>query len=209
MDERSKDLTTFTSHFGLFRFLRMPFGLKNAPATFQRVMNIILSSVHWQFALVYLDDVIVFSKTLDEHFDHVRTVLRLLRNAGVTIRLDKCSFFATKVEYLGHTITPGKLAIHNRACDAVEQFKPLRTTTDIRSFLGLCNVFRRFVPNFSRVAAPLNKKLKKGQPSTFDELTQEEHGAYQPLKQALSTPPVLALPKLEGRYTVYTDSCDK
>jgi len=209
LDETAKDLTSFTSHFGLFRYTRMPFGLKNAPATFQRVMDVILSSVRWQFALVYLDDIFVFSTTVEDHFDHVRTVLGLLKDAGVTLRLDKCHFFSEAVDYLGHVVRPGRLAVSSKTCDAVRCFKPLRSTTDVRSFLGLCNVFRRFVPNFARVSAPLNDKLRKGEPARFAGLTDEETTAFDRLKDLLTSPPILALPRADGHFTLDTDACDR
>ena len=208
IDPADRDKTTFTSHFGLYRFLRMPFGLRNAPATFQRAMDVILASVRWQVALVYLDDVIIFSKSYRAHLEHVATVLSLLKSAGVTLKLAKCHFFSQEVDYLGHVIFPGKLAVSTKTCEAVERFRPLRTTTDVRSFLGLCNVFRRFMPNFARMSAPLNKKLEKGQPAKFDELNAEETKAFEDLKGLLIAPPVLALPKAEGKYTVDTDACD-
>ena len=109
IDEADRDKTTFTSHSGPYRFVRMPFGLKNAPATFQRAVDIILSRVKWQHALVYLDDAIVYSRTVEAHFEPVREVLTLLQAAGVSLKLRKCSFFETSVDYLGHVVRPGKL----------------------------------------------------------------------------------------------------
>ena len=208
VDEPDRDKTTFTSHMGLFRFIRMPFGLKNAPATFQRAVDIVLSRVKWQYALVYLDDVIVYSKTLREHFSHMRTILSLLQDAGVSLKLPKCHFFQASVDYLGHVIRPGKLEVSTRTCDAIKQAKPPTTQTGIRSFIGLCNVFRRFVPNFARIATPLNRKLEKGQPFNFETLTDAEYAAFEELKRRLVSPPILALPKRDGQYKLDTDACD-
>ena len=109
--EEDRDKTTFASHSGLYRFLRMPFGIKNAPATFQRAIDIILSCVKWETALVYLDDVIVYSRTVTEHMAHVHEVLRLLYTAGVSLKLAKCAFFDTSVTNLGHVIHPGRLEV--------------------------------------------------------------------------------------------------
>ena len=106
-----RDKTTFTSYLGTFRYTRMPFGLHNAPATFQRALDIILSGARWQSCLIYLDDVIVFSRSTDEHLRHVREILTCLRRAGITLKLTKWSFFQPKVDYLGHVITPGKLSL--------------------------------------------------------------------------------------------------
>lgn len=135
--EEDKDKTTFTSHHGLFRFTRMPFGLKNAPGTFQRVIDVILSQVKWQYALVYLDDVIIFSKSVDEHFSHVSTGLQLFKSAGVSLKLKKCSLFTNKVDYLGHVIRPGKLQVAERTTEAIQGLKEPSTVTGMKSFLGL------------------------------------------------------------------------
>ena len=109
--EEDRDKTTFTTFAGTFRYKRMPFGLRSAPATFQRALDIILSGVRWQTCLIYLDDVIIFSKDIDSHLKDVDEVLQLLHQAGVTLKLKKCSWFTKKVHYLGHHITPGKLAV--------------------------------------------------------------------------------------------------
>jgi len=207
--DQDKDKTTFTSHHGLYRFVRMPFGLRNAPSTFQRVIDIILSTVKWQYALVYLDDVIIYSRSAEEHMTHVATVLRMLMEAGVTLKLRKCSLFADKVDYLGHVIRPGKLEVSEHTTDAVRDVKEPTTVTGIRSFLGLCNVFRRFVPNFARIAAPLNAKLRKGEPVSFGPFNDKEQEAFDTLKMRLISPPVIALPRGTGKYTVDTDACDR
>ena len=126
----------------------MPFGLRNAPATFQRALDIILSEVRWQSCLIYLNDVIVLSRSTDEHLRHVDEILTLLRRAGITLRITKCSFFQPKVDYLGHVITPGNLQV------ATENTKPFahalfpRNTTQLRPFLGAANVYRHFVTGY-------------------------------------------------------------
>ncbi|CAN8074493.1 unnamed protein product [Agarophyton chilense] len=120
--EDARALKPFTAHEGLFRFTRMPFGLKNAPATFHRVMDIIMFRVQWKFAVVYLDDVIIFSWTVKEHLFHVRKVLTILQDAGITLKLRKCDFFQASVNYLGHVVLPGVVsALTERAdtCDSV------------------------------------------------------------------------------------------
>ena len=201
--------TAFTTHHGLYEFVRMPFGLKNAPATFQRALDMILAGVRWQFALVYLDDVIVYSRTVDEHEEHVRAVLRLLQSAGVTLKLKKCEFFSTSVRYLGHEIRPGELRVLDATTAAVQELHPPKTVTQLRSFLGLCNVYRRFVPNFARIAHPLNAMLKKGEPKSFETLRPDAEDAFKALKRALTTTPVLALPRADAHSRLETDACDR
>ena len=201
-----RDKTTFTSHLGTYRYVRMPFGLRNAPATFQRALDIILSGVRWQKCLIYLDDVIVFSKNAETHLQHVDEVLRLLRRTGVTLKLRKCSFFQPKVDYLGHVITRGKLSV------AVENSKVFakallpRTIAQLRSFLGAANVYRRFVQKYSDIARPLNSILRKDAEPDWENPTDEQTQAFETLKARLISPPILALPKTARPYMIDTDA---
>ena len=201
-----RDKTTFITHMGTFRHVRMPFGLRNAPATFQRALDIILSGVRWQTCLIYLDDVIVFSKNEEEHVAHVDEVLTLLRSAGVSLKLKKCEFFKPKVDYLGHVITPGKLAVATENTKAFEHAAFPRNATQVRSFLGAANVYRRFVKNFSGIAKPLNSMLKKDARPSWDNPEPEAVEAFETLKRKLISPPVLALPKRGRPYMIDTDA---
>ncbi|CAN8073109.1 unnamed protein product [Agarophyton chilense] len=206
--EDATALTTFTTHEGLFIFNRMPFGLKNAPATFQRVMDIILSRVKWKFALVYLDDFIIFSGTVKEHFCHVKKVLTIPQDAGVTLTLRKCAFFQASLDYLDQVVFPGKLKVATLTTNAILQAKPPRTHKELRSFVGLCNVYQRFVQVFSKISAPLNAMLKKGTPSEFEALTDYQYEAFQTVKDQLLNPPILALPKPNRPFVLETDASD-
>lgn len=187
----------------------MPLGLKNAPATFQSVMDVIFAFVRWQFALVYLSDTVVFRKTPADRIEQVRSVLRLLYVAGVTLKLKKCKFFAEISDYVGHVIQPGGMDLAENTTNAVEKFEEYTTQTKLRSFFGLCNMFRPFVPNFSRLGGPLNKKVRKDEPKQFGPLDEMEGTSVATLKKALTSPPALALPTSEGRYMFNTDACDK
>lgn len=203
-----QDKTTFTSHYGTYRFLRLPFGLRNAPATFQRAIDIILSGVRWKTCLVYLDDVIVFSSCRKAHLAHVAEVLTVLGNAGLSLKLQKCRFFAETVNYLGHVIRPGRLGVAEKNTEALKAAPLPRTQTELRSFLGLCNVYRRFVPRFSAIAAPLNALLCKGMPPNLGCLTPEAIAAFETLRDRLLSPPVLALPRAVGQMWLDTDASD-
>ena len=156
-----RDKTTFTSYLGTYRYVCMPFGLRNAPAALQRALDIILSEVRWQTCPIYLDDVIVFSKDSETHLRLVKEVLRLLRRTGVALKLRKCSFFQPKVYYLGDVITPGKLSVAVDNSNAFAKVVFPRTVTQLRSFLGAANVYRRFVQRYSDIARPLNSMLRK------------------------------------------------
>ena len=206
MSVEDMDKTAFVSHLGTYRYKRMPFGLKNAPATFQRALDIILSGLRWQVCLIYLDDVIVFSKDMEQHLDHLDQVLSLLRDAGVSLKLRKCSFFQSRVTYLGHVISPGKLSIADENRDAISEALFPQNITQLRSFLGLCNVFRRFVQGFSKIARPLNEMLKKDASPDYENPTEDQLKAFQDLKTVLLNPPVLALPKADKPYVIETDA---
>ena len=206
--EEDKDKTTFTSHMGTYRFTRLPFGLKNAPATFQRALDMILSGVRWQSCLIYLDDVIVFSSNEEEHLEQVDQVLNLLRKAGVTLKLSKCKFFQNKVDYLGHVLLPGKLAVARESTEAIRQATFPQNPTQMRSFLGSCNVFRRFVKDYAETSRPLNEMLQKDRMSSFgkEPPTERQMESFEILKAAFLEPPVLALPKLGKPYMLDTDA---
>ena len=205
-DDRHK--TAFTCHAGCYQFQRMPFGLCNAPATFQRTLDIILSPYRWRTCLVYLDDIIIFSPDYESHITHVDEVLSAIQAAGVSLKLRKCKFFADHVDYLGHVITPGKLHVATTNTDAIRGFLPPRTQTELKSFLGLCNVYRRFVPNFARTAAPLQRLLRKGQPFDLAPLDEDQREAFILLKEALAQPPVLQLPRSDLPFSIDTDACE-
>jgi len=197
-----QDKTTFTSYMGTFRYVRMPFGLRNAPATFQRALDIILSRVRWQTCLIYLDDVIVFSHTVAEHLRHVDEVLTLLRAAGVTLKLSKCRFFQPKVDYLGHVITPGKLHVATANTQAFESAKFPRSLTQLRSFLGAANVYRRFVKDYAKIARPLNSMLSKDAEPDWDDPSPDQIEAFDTLKARLVAPPILGLPMKDRPFNV-------
>jgi len=202
-----RDKTAFVCHEGAYQYKRMPFGLTNAPATFQRALDIILSGVKWQSRLIFLDDVIVCSTTEEEHIGHVAHVLRLLREAGVTLRLPKCRSFRTTVQYLGHEIKPGRLGVMDAQTRAPRETHFPTTRTQVRSFVGMCNVFRRFVPNFSRMAAPLTDIMGSTAPVLVPSATPLQQQAFDRLKEAITTPPVLALPRRGRKDVLDVDAC--
>ena len=184
----------------------MPLGLRDSPATFQQAMDIILSSVRWKHCIVYLDDIIVFSNTRDDHLKHLEEVFRLLKEAGVTLRLKKCDFFRAEVKYLGHIIRPGRLGILRKNVEAIKKAMPPRMKTQMRSFLGMCKVYRRFIKGYAKITHPLSRKRSKEFPETWDDLLEEEMTAFRKLKRALLTAPILALPREGYPYTLDTDA---
>ena len=206
--ESDRDKTAFSCHSGLYRFSRMPFGLTNAPATFQRAMDILLFPFRWKSCLVYLDDIIIFSKSWEEHIVHVDEILSVLQKAGVKLKLRKCEFFVEKIKYVGHVVRPGTLEIDAARMAALEQVRYPQTQTKLKSFLGLCNVYRRFVPHYAKIARPLNQLLKKGQPVQLEGFDEECKKDFHKLKEAILAAPVLALPKKDLPYSVDTDASE-
>jgi len=216
-----RDKTTFTSHTDLFRFLRIPFGLVSAPASFPWALDIILSGVRWQTCLVFLDDVIVFSRTVGDHIRHLREVPFLLEKAGVSLKPSKfhlfqagvslkpskCHLFQKKVEYLRHVVHPGQLLVNQKNIKSLAQALPPHNQTELRSFLGMCNVYRRFIKNHEHIAKPLTNLISKNLPHVLPPLDAAQLAAFEYLKERLSSTPILTLPRRECLFILDTDAC--
>ena len=163
MEEESKPLTAFT--VGPLRFFeceRMPFGLTNAPATFQRLMESCLGDLHLNWCIIYLDDIIVFSETPQEHIKRLYGVFQKLASAGLTLKPSKCEFFK-KITYLGHVVSEKGIEVDPKKTEAVKKWPIPKTVTDVRSFLGYTNQYRKFIPKYAHVAGPLNELISGGQ----------------------------------------------
>ena len=203
--KRDRHKTAFVCHAGTYQYKRMPFGLTNAPACFQRALDMILTKYKWKTCLVYIDDVVIYSKNVDDHIKHVDEILRTLAHAGVTLKIKKCHFFQKCVEYLGHMVKPNRLEVDQANVESLRQAKPPTTKTQLRSFLGLCNVYRRFIEKYAMIAHPLNSLLKKGTSNSFT-LDEEQFKAFENLVDKVCTPPVLSLPAKNLPYSVDTDA---
>ena len=203
MDPSSRHKAAFITHNGVYEWTRMPFGLKNAPMTFQMVMSQVLREMNWKFVLCYIDDILVFSSSFKEHLYHLELVFSKLREAGLTLKSEKCHFAVEKVLYLGHTITREGVRMDSSKTDAVRTFPRPKTQKDVRSFLGLCNYYRRFVQNFSKIATPLNQLLQKDKPFHWDDKCQT---AFENLKHALITAPMLTYPDMNVPFILSTDA---
>jgi len=162
----------------------------------------------WQSCLVYLDDVIVFSATAEGHLQALDEALTRLGRAGVTLKAKKCRFFRTSVEYLGHVISPGEMRVHNNNLDALAKATHPRTKTQLRSFLGMCNVYRRFIRGYSAIAAPLTRMTSKEYGDALPTLDNAQAKALEQLREALLHPPVLALPRRGAPFTIDVDAYD-
>jgi hypothetical protein len=196
--------TAFNTDNGHYQFLVLPFGLCNAPSTFQRMMNTVLMS-HRKFCLVYIDDVIVFSPSFETHLHHLATVFNTLREANLTVKASKCNFGKLEVRYLGHLISSGTVKPDPSKLSAIMSFPAPTSLKQLQSFLGLIGYYRRFIPSMSTVAAPLYKLLRKEVVWNWSE---EHQLSMKKLQEILTTTPVLRLPNFEKPFVLHTDASD-
>ena len=199
----SRHKTGFVTPQGVYQFKRLPFGISGAPGTFQMLMAEVLRDLNWRFSLVYIDDILIFSKDFELHLDHLSQVFDRLRQANLTLKISKCKFATASVSYLGHTITKDGISVDTTKTKVVQEFTTPRNVSDTRSFLGLCNYFRKFIPNFSHIANPLNQLLRKEAKFQWTNACQE---AFDTLKSKLVQPPCLAFPNMSQSFELSTDA---
>ena len=204
--------TAFNTRYGKYEFLVMPFGLTNAPATFQTLMNQILRPYIDKFVLVYLDDILVYSNSEEEHLEHLRLVLEALRKHKLYARPQKCSFDKATVEFCGHEVGQGVVKVLDSKVKAIREWPQPRTVHEVRQFYGLVNYYRRFIKHFSMIAAPLSSLFKsddgdkrKNRPVVWNTSHQI---AFKRLKLAVTSAPVLIQPDETKPYWIETDSSD-
>ena len=197
--------TAFATPFGLYQFNTMPFGLQGAPATFQRLMDCVIRGL--EFAAAYLDDLIVFSESWEDHLIHIRSVLEQLRKAGLTAKAKKCEFGASECVYLGHIVGSGSVKPEMDKTDAIRQFPTPQTKKDVHSFLGITGYYRRFVANYSDIAAPLTDLTKKNAPNKVS-WTPSCEQAFNTLKERLCSEPILKSPDFECPFILQTDASE-
>ena len=160
MDEESRQYTAFTvGSMGIYEFLRMPYSLCNAPATFQHLMQNCLGELNLTYALIYLDDMIVYSKTEDEHLVRLRTVLERFMENGLKLKLSKCNFFCTEINYLGHKVSMAGMELGTEGLKGITEIAPPATYTQVHKFLGATGYFRHFIKGYAKIAKPLNDLL--------------------------------------------------
>ena len=196
--------TAFSTDQGHYEFLVLPFGLCNAPSTFQRLMNNVLKS-HRKFVLVYIDDVIVYSPTFDEHLKHLQITFDALREAKLTVKASKCNWGKLEVKYLGHLISNKTVKPDPAKVSAVQSFPTPKCLKDLQTFIGLIGYYRRFVPNMATVAAPLYKLMKKNTEWKWEE---KQESAMKELKHMLTSTPLLRLPDFTRPFILHTDAND-
>jgi transposase InsO family protein len=197
--------TAFVTKHGLFEFTTMPFGLCNAPATFQRVMELALAGLQWKTCLVYLDDVLVFSTTFEEHIQRLADVLDRIRLANLKLKPAKCNFLQSEVPYLGHILSAEGVRPNNENIEKILSWRRPTTVKEVRSFLGIANYYRRFIVGFSYYVKPLIDLTKTG--TTFKWTDACEEG-FNHVKFVLLSPAIMAHPQRTGLFILDTDASD-
>lgn len=201
--EADREKTAFNCHRGLYEFNTMPFGLKGAPATFQRLMSSVLGEFNWKILLIYLDDVVIYSRSLDEHFEHLNRVFEKIRNAGLKLQPTKCAFARKQVRYLGHIVSRCGVEPDPEKVRAIREFPRPITVSDLRRFLGMASYYRRFISGFAEIAQPLHALTEKDTPFQWSPNCEE---AFQKLLHCLSSTPVLGYPDFQQQFVVETDA---
>jgi hypothetical protein len=181
----------------------MSFGLTNAPAHFMYLMNSVFMPELDKFVVVFIDDILIYSKTKKEHAEHLRIVLTRLREHQLYAKFSKCEFWLDKVHFLGHVLSAEGVAVDPGKVEDVLNWKPPTTVHEVRSFLGMAGYYRRFIPDFSRVAKPITTLLKNQTKFVWSPQCEQ---AFQTLKRLLTTAPVLAQPDIEKPFDVYCDA---
>ncbi|XP_074351383.1 uncharacterized protein LOC141690484 [Apium graveolens] len=198
--------TAFRTRYGHYEFLVMSFGLTNAPAAFMDLMNIIFKEYLDKCVIVFIDDILIYSKTEEDHAEHLRTTLEILKKKKLYAKLSKCEFWLQEVQFLGHIVSNEGIKVDPAKIEAITNWERPRTPTEVRSFLGLAGYYRRFVQNFSRIATPLTKLTRKNEKFIWNDKCEK---SFQELKRRLITAPVLSLPDDQGNFVIYSDASYK
>jgi len=203
VDQLDRHKTAFCTPHGLYEFKVMPFGLCNAPATFQRLMDLMLTGLQWSSCLVYLDDIIVLGKDFSDHLRNIDLVFHRIQNAGLKLQPPKCNFFQEKVAYLGHIVSSDGVSVDPSKVDKVQNWPTPQNTKDVQQFLGLANYYRRFIRNFADLAKPLHKLTERNVAFSW---TQECQDAFDSLRLKLTSTPILAYPDFNKSFLLDTDA---
>ena len=205
LDPDDREKTAFVTLQGLYEFNVMPFGLCNAPSTIQWLMEFVLTGLQWSICLIYLDDVIIFSKNFDDHLRRMEEVFGRLREAGLKLKPQKCRFFQKEVTYLGHVVSENGVSTDPSKVSKILDWPIPRNLSELRSFLGLASYYRRFIKDFAKIAVPLHRLTEKNKPFVGSESCLE---AFNELKRELTNHPILENPDFNKEFILDTDASD-
>jgi hypothetical protein len=202
---RAEDIpkTAFTTRYGLFEYLVMSFGLTNAPTHFMYLMNSVFMLELDKFVVLFIDDILIYSRSMEEYEEHLRIVLQWLQEHQLYAKFIKCEFWIKEVPFLGHVVSPEQIVVDPGKVKEVSEWKPPTVVFEVRSFLGLAGYYRWFIPNFSKITKPITELLKKGNKYLWSEACDE---AFKHLKKLLTTSPVLAQADTTKLFDVYCDA---
>jgi hypothetical protein len=205
MKIRPEDIhkTAFVTRYGQYEYTVVSFGLTNAPAYFMNMMNKVFMDELYKCVVVFIDDILVFSKTAEEHEQHLRIVLRKLRQHRLYAKFSKCEFWMEEVAFLDHVLSAKGVVVDPSKIEAVSRWQSLKSVTEIQSFLGLAGYYRRFIENFSKIAKPMTELLKRNTSYVWSDKCE---ASFQELKTCLTTTPVLTLPDASKDFVVYCDA---
>jgi hypothetical protein len=195
--------TAFVTRYGQYEFTVMSFGLTNAPAYFMNLMNKVFMEELDKFVVVFIDDILFYSKSVEEHEQHLRVVLGKLRAHKLYAKFNKCEFWLEKISFLGHILTAEGVVVDPGKVETVSNWQQPTNVSEIRSFLGLAGYYQRFIEGFSKIARPMTELLKKEKKFNW---TESYERSFQELKRRLTTTPVLTLPDIQRDFVVYCDA---
>ena len=201
LSKESRPKSAFVSSFGKWEFKRCPFGLAQAPAYFQRLVNEVLSGL--TFAFGYLDDILVFSPDMETHLEHLRSLFIKLREADLKLKEVKCNFLKKHIQYLGHIVSGKGITPLPEKLESIQKILPPKTPKEVKQFLGLIGYYCKFVPRFSDLAQPLNALTRKNVAFEWTPVCQE---SFEMLKTSLMTEPILTYPDPSLPYVLFTDA---
>ena len=203
LDEDAAKKSAFSTSSGLYEWKVLPFGLCNAPSTFERLMESVLSGLHWEILLIYLDDVIVFAQTIEEMTYRLRTVFQRFRDANLKLKPSKCTLYRQEVQYLGHLVTVHGIHTDPEKTKVIDEWPTPRSQTEVRSFIGIAQYYRRFIEGFGKIAHPLYRLMEK---KAVFRWTPECDDAFKILKNRLTSAPILAFPTIDDSFVLDTDA---
>jgi hypothetical protein len=195
--------TAFVIRYGQYEFIVMPFGLTNAPAFFMNLMNKVFMEELDKFVVVFIDDILIYSKNCEDHKRHLRTVLEKLRAHQLYAKLSKCEFWLEKIAFLRDILTAEGIEVDPSKVEAVSKWRQPSNVSEVLSFLGMAGYYRRFIKGFSSIARPMTELLKKDYKFVW---TPKCEGSFQIIKEKLTTAPVLTLPNIHRDFVVFCDA---
>ena len=205
LDPATKHKSAFISHRGVHQFTRLPFGLSGSPKSFQSLMAKVLKDMNFRTALVYIDDVILFSKDFDQHLIHLTQLFANLRQANLKLHPSKCNFATNVVKYLGHIVSKDGIEVCPENTEKIRNFPRPKNAKQVKQFLGTANFYRRFIQGYSNIISPSNSLLKKNQKFCWTEKCQQ---AFEDIKIRLTSAPILSYPRFDQPFILTTDSSD-